>query len=175
MVFEKNFGNDSMTEFFFIRPQRWLGQTRSPPHPLNRRVGQIAENFQKFSVFRGWNGRYASVAVHIAPGCGPHVCYEPAKDGDHRPSGHRDSLDRNSDCRSKSPQGAAWLQHSEGRPKIEPNPKIESSSELIRSWDELWWFLDVQLVLQADCNRFWNRSAPPELTITVFMPGILLG
>ena len=53
--------------------------------------------------------------------------------------------------------------------EIDRNPGIDSSSELRRSWKELWCFLDVQPMLQADCERFGNRNAPPELTILVFV------
>ena len=140
---------------------------RDPPRSAKSQVGQIAKISQKFSVFRGLLGRYASVTDHIAPGCSPHVYYEPAKDEDHRPTGDRVGPTRNPGLQPTSP---ATVYNSSNTPKsteIDRNPGIDSSSELRRSWKELWCFLDVQPMLQADCERFRNRSAPPELTILV--------
>ena len=76
---------------------------RDPPRSAKSQVGQIAKKIHKFSGFRGLLGRYASVTDHIAPGCSPHVCYEPAKDEDHRPTGDRVGLARNPALQPASP------------------------------------------------------------------------
>ena len=79
------------------------GSNQLPPRSAKSQVGQIAKISPKKSVFRGLLGRYGSVTDHIAPGWRPHVCYEPAKDEDHRPTGDRIGLARNPGLQPASP------------------------------------------------------------------------
>ena len=81
-----------------------VGSGEPLPPPIRQIPSRSnCENFPKKSVFRGLLGRYASVTDHIAPGWSPHVCYEPAKDEDHRPSGDRVGPIRNPGLQPTSP------------------------------------------------------------------------
>ena len=99
----KNFEDIRRSGNIFFWSQSRLGRIPSPLRSAKSQVGQIAKISRNFSVFRGLLGRYASVTDHIAPGCSPHVYYEPAKDEDHRPTGDRVGLARNPGLKPTSP------------------------------------------------------------------------